>query len=201
MTPGGHPLTRACVLVPMKRFALAKSRLSARLAEAERSALARAMFERVLDAARGDGCSTCVITNGDDVAEVARHAGAHVLRDPQPMAALGELIDHGLVWLSARGAERALILMADLPQILPSDVRTCLDELDAVDMAVCADRRRRSTNALALRLPFAAPTAFGHPDSYREHLARAASLGLRVRELPNARLAHDVDTEEDLPRR
>ena len=193
-------LMRACVLVPMKRFALAKSRLSTRLAEAERAALARSLFERVLFAARGDEFSTCVITNGDDVAELAQRAGAQVLHDPQPTAALGELIDHGLAWVNARGAARALILMADLPQILPSDVRTCLDTLDEVDMAVCADRRRRSTNALALRLPFAAPTAFGHPDSYREHLSRAASLGLRVRELPNARLAHDVDTEEDLPR-
>lgn len=190
---------RSWVLIPMKRFASAKSRLGAQLAEAERAALARSMFERVLGAARACGENeTCVITNGDDVAELAQRAGAHVLRDPQPTAALGALMDWGIEQLLARHATRVLMLMGDLPRILASDVRACFEALEEVEMVLCADRRRRSTNALGLRVPFAEPTAFGHAESYALHLARARALGARVRELANPRIAHDVDTPADL---
>lgn len=190
---------RSWVLIPMKRFALAKSRLSVRLAEADRAALARSMFERVLGAARAcDENQTCVITNGDDVAELALRAGAHVLRDPQPTAALGALLDWGIEQLVGRHATRVVVLMGDLPRIVASDVRGCFEALEEVEMVVCADRRRKSTNALGLRVPFGAKTAFGDAESYALHLARARELGARVRELVNPRIAHDVDTEGDL---
>jgi 2-phospho-L-lactate guanylyltransferase len=193
------------VLIPMKCFALAKTRLRMRLDPSERAALGRAMFQRVLRAT--SGCDTWVLTNGDDVAQLARQLGSHVLEDPpQPLTAaveasstaLGSLIDWGLRELAAQGVRRALVLMADLPLIEPDDVARLMAALDRVELAATSDRRGHSTNALALHLPFAARTAFGDPRSYALHLRRARELGLRTMELPNARIAHDIDIPEDL---
>ena len=192
------------VVIPMKSFRQAKSRLRERLSDAERSALARAMFERVLDAARG--CTTVVLTNGADVAEHARSAGAEVFWDPELPASisaanmrLAELIDAALIRLAARGATRALVLMGDLPFIEARDVAELLEALERCDVALAPDARGPCTNALALRLPAAFPTAFGHPRSYAVHSERARERALRLSELGNPRLAHDVDTAEDLP--
>jgi 2-phospho-L-lactate guanylyltransferase len=196
-----------CVLIPMKRFVLAKTRLRARRDPAERAKLGRAMFERVLHAANGH--ETWVLTNGDDVAQLARQLGSHVLEDPPPpltaaegtptTTALGSLVDWGLRELAARGVRRALVLMADLPLIEPEDVAQLSAALEGADLAATSDRRGHSTNALALRLPFAARTAFGDPRSYALHLRRARALGLRALEVPNERIAHDVDIPDDLP--
>jgi 2-phospho-L-lactate guanylyltransferase len=196
----------AYVVIPMKSFRDAKSRLRDRLSDAERCGLARAMFERVLSAARQ--CSaeaqTLVLTNGPDVAELAQAGGAEVLWDPElpeiaTGARLGALIDAALLRLTARGAARALVLMGDLPFIEAQDVAELLDALERCDLALAPDARGPCTNALAVRLPIAFPTAFGHPHSYAVHSERARERGLRLSELGNRRLAHDVDTAEDLP--
>jgi 2-phospho-L-lactate guanylyltransferase len=193
---------RTWVLVPMKRFAQAKSRLQEQLSPDARRTLARALFVRVLGAAqRGVGVAgTAVVTNGDDVAELAERAGVHVLRDAaleQPT--LGRLLDAALHELPRLGATRAIVLMGDLPQIEAGDVSELAAALDDVDVAISPDRHGRSTNALAVHLPFPLATAFGDPSSYGLHVRSAREHGLRVLTLVNARLGHDVDTRLDLP--
>lgn len=190
-----------CVLVPMKQFARAKSRLRSSLDDLARAALARRMFERVLCAARA--CehvhASFVLTDGSEVAELARQLGAEVLRDPVPaLPELGPLLDWGLAQVHAHGATRALVLMADLPALESSDVSELCALLDRYEVVAAPDRRERSTNALALRLPYALATAFGHPDSYDAHRVQAQQQGLSLYELRNPRLAHDVDIAADL---
>ena len=70
-------------LVPVKSFARAKSRLAGVLGPAEREALARSMFEHVLRvlASSGEVGGVTVVTDGDDVATLARSLGAAVMRD------------------------------------------------------------------------------------------------------------------------
>jgi 2-phospho-L-lactate/phosphoenolpyruvate guanylyltransferase len=190
-------------LIPMKRFADAKSRLRDQLPDAARGALARAMFEHVLGAARA--CSAlagvAVLTNGDEVELLAQRAGAHVLRDSalqQPR--LGALLDDALAQLPVLGATRAVVLMADLPYLEARDIACLVDSLDHSDMALVPDARGTCTNALAIRLPLRFATAFGHPQSYAVHTQRAHDHAMRLTQLQNARIAHDVDTHDDLPR-
>lgn len=192
---------RTCVLVPMKDFGRAKSRLRGHLDDASRAQLARSMFERVLIAA--GSCelvhATYVITDGPEVALQARVRGAQVLQDPAPaLPGLGALLDWGLAQLHARGAGRVLVLMADLPGLQPTDVRALCVLLDRFDAVAAPDGRGRSTNALGLRLPYDAATAFGDPDSFTEHLRRSRALGLSVCEHASPGLAHDVDVAADL---
>jgi 2-phospho-L-lactate guanylyltransferase len=193
---------RVFVLIPMKRFSAAKSRLREQLPDAARMALALAMFERVLVAAKQSGAvSGCaVLTNGPDVALLARRAGAHVLYDAALEApTLGTLIDAALPELQALSADSALVLMADLPYLEARDLESMIDALATCDVALAPDARGRSTNALAVRLPFELRTAFGDPDSFTVHTQRARQHGLRVASVQSQRLAHDVDTPDDLP--
>jgi 2-phospho-L-lactate guanylyltransferase len=193
---------RTCALIPMKAFGEAKTRLRGRLDDASRRHLARAMFERVLAAVRDSGAidAVYVITNGDDVASVVRDAGGQLLGDPEPRrASLGALIDWGLAELLRAGTSRAVVLMADLPCATAADVLSVCVALESSDVVLVADRRGRSTNALGVQLPWNTTTAFGDPRSYALHLESAQALGLRACELTNARLAHDVDTPDDLP--
>jgi 2-phospho-L-lactate guanylyltransferase len=192
---------RTCVLVPMKPFGRAKSRLRGHLDDAARSDLARRMFESVLTAARNCDLvhATYVITTGTEVAKVARALGAEVLQDPEPaLPGLGALLDWGIGHIHAQAATRALVLMADLPALEAADVCELCALLDDFDVVAAPDRHERSTNALALRLPYGAATAFGHPDSYAAHRAQAQALGLSVCELRRPRLAHDLDVAADM---
>ena len=159
------------------------------------------MFERVLTEVRA--CervqSTVVVTDGAEVAQVARALGADVLTDPVPtLPGLGPLIDWGLGQLHAQAHTRAVVLMADLPTMEFTDVLALCTLLDHYDVVAAPDRRGRSTNALALHLPHPAKTAFGHPDSYTAHRAQAQALGLTLFELRSPRLAHDLDVAADL---
>ena len=53
---------------------------------------------------------------------------------------------------------------------------------------------------LAVRLPLHFATAFGDPQSYTVHTQAARTHAMRLVQQQNARIAHDVDTAEDLPR-
>jgi 2-phospho-L-lactate guanylyltransferase (CobY/MobA/RfbA family) len=67
-------------------------------------------------------------------------------------------------------------------------------------MAIVSDVRGTCTNALAVRLPLHFATAFGDPQSYAVHTQTARTHAMRLVQQQNARIAHDVDTAEDLPR-
>jgi 2-phospho-L-lactate guanylyltransferase len=193
-----------CVILPVKSFAQGKTRLRTQLSDQARATLARDLFVRALCAALQ--CprvsTTYVITNGEDVASVVRitdsERHAVVLRDPEPTRPLAELMDWALAEVCARGAARALILMADLPAIEAGDLELLCTALDFHDCVLVPDRRGQSTNALGLHLPFHGRTAFGQPDSLAQHQALARALGLRAWVLANARIAHDIDVPEDL---
>jgi 2-phospho-L-lactate guanylyltransferase len=107
-------------------------------------------------------------------------------------------MDWALQEVAERAAERALIVMADIPGLASCDLDELCGTLDDNDCVLVPDRRGTSTNALGLRLPFHGKTAFGHPDSLALHDRRVRELGLRTRVAGNARIAHDIDVIEDL---
>ena len=167
-------------VVPMKCFRRAKSRLAPALSPEEREALARRLFDRVLEAVAPQVEGVLVLTDGPDVAEAAR--GHRVLWDA-PGLDLGALVNRGLGQLRA---ERGLVVMADLPEIVPEDVRQLLRH----GHAVAPDLRDAGTNALVVPLPGRA--CFGHADSFRRHLAAGPAVVRR------RGLALDLDRPEDL---
>lgn len=187
------------VVVPAKSFGRAKSRLEDALDAPARAALARSLLEHVLDAvAACDAVAdVLVVTDGDDVALLAHERGLRCVRDPgEPPLRLA--VDLGLDAAFAGPAGPALVLMADLPWLSPSDVSGLLAALDRADVVLGPDAQHLGTNALALGPGVRMPTAFGRADSFAEHVARATALGLRVRLHESPGVAFDVDTPADL---
>jgi len=178
-------------LVPAKDFGRGKSRLAPVLADAGRAELARRLFDHVLATVTGLVDGVLVATDSDAVAAAARAHDAAVRRDGGP-APLARIVDAALAELAARGATRALVLMADLPRIDPDDVRAVLAALAHADVVAVPDQHGRHTNALALAPPTRIATAFGRPDSLAAHRAAGAVV------LERPRIGFDVDGPEDL---
>jgi 2-phospho-L-lactate/phosphoenolpyruvate guanylyltransferase len=187
----------AWAVVPAKSLVDGKSRLRPVLADGDRARFARRLLEHVLDvlgACALDG--VLVATGGDDVAAVAMARGMEVLRD-RGVGTLAEVVDRALSDVASRGAQTAVVLMADLPQIEPRDVGALLAALDDHDVALVCDHLGRHTNALALAPPTALATCFGREDSFAAHRAAAREAGLRAIHLKSERIAFDVDLPAD----
>jgi 2-phospho-L-lactate guanylyltransferase len=190
----------AWAIVPAKSLARGKSRLQGVLDGNARASFARGLLEHMLAVlAACDLAGVLVATDGDDVADLARAHGAVVRRD-RGEGSLAAVVDGSLADVAARGAQAAVVLMADLPRIEPRDVKALLDALDACDVALVRDHLGHHTNALALAPPQAITTSFGHPRSFALHAEAAHAAGLRVAVVDNDRIAFDVDGPADLAR-
>jgi 2-phospho-L-lactate guanylyltransferase len=183
-------------VVPVRSFRCAKSRL-AHIPPPRRAALARGLCEHVLGTLAGHAelAGLVVATDCCEVAQLARRYGADIVRDRE-LRALAAIVDGALRHVAARGADAALVVMADLPRLAAADVDGLLAGLREADVVVAPDRGRAGTNALALASHTWLPTAFGHDDSFARHLRTAAAHGARVAVCETAGLACDVDLRE-----
>jgi 2-phospho-L-lactate guanylyltransferase len=191
-------------IIPVKSFARAKSRLSRVLRDDERADLAHSFFLHVLQVAEASAAfaRVLVVTDGDDVAELALARGADVLRDPtfRGASCLGDVVDAAIGHVVGE-ADAVFVTMGDLPLLEVSDVSLALASLANVDLVLAPDHREEGTNALALRTTVASRatrTAFGRPDSFARHCAMVPPGRLTVHR--SRGLAFDVDTTQDLLR-
>jgi len=187
------------VLVPAKAFSRAKARLHPVLAAPERAALARGMLEHVLVAVAGSAGvrAVTVVTDGDEVAAVARAHGAFALVERG--TGLSAVVDAGLADLAAPEGDPVLVLMADLPLLVPEDVDALVGALSGDSFVVAPDRHGLGTNALGLgRGARRSASRFGRVDSFDAHLAAARSAGLDPVVVRTRGLGWDVDVPGDL---
>ena len=189
---------RWTVLVPVKRLALAKTRLAPAVPAAPgaptRAELALALATDAVTAALAcDRVARVLVITSDPVAGPALAArGADVVPD-LPEAGLDEALRHA--------AERAraddpgcgvAALSADLPALTPSGLGAALDAAARHPRAVVADAAGAGTALLA-----AGPGVALHPAYGVGSLARHATLGaVRLDAAPVLR--RDVDTPADL---
>ncbi len=184
-------------LVPVKAFAMAKTRLEPVLSRAECAALAEHMARDVLRAltATPGLTGTAVLSSEPGLAALAETTGCRVYTQAPTQdlcTALGETARQ----LAASGARTLLIVPADLPTLSAADVQSLLDAHEA-GVTLCPASRDGGTNALLLTPPTAIPPLFG-PDSARRHAdaARERELPVARRELPA--FARDIDAPPDL---
>jgi 2-phospho-L-lactate/phosphoenolpyruvate guanylyltransferase len=186
----GHPLRIGprAVLVPVKAFDQAKRRLHLALNQLERRQLARAMADRVVDAAHP--LPVAVVCDDNEVAEWARARGALVVWEPG--RGLNGAVQAGVDHLRAGGVTQVTVAHADLPRA------TDLAEVGAVPgITLVPDRYGNGTNVIAL--PSDAGFGFSYgPGSFARHLAEAGRLGLSTRVLDRPDLAWDVDEPGDV---
>lgn len=169
-------------IIPLNLGRERKTRLAGRLSPSERERLVEAMALHVIDQLRSAG----------SVAEI------HVLSPAEPgfpgtqwlkdtRCGLNQELAHVL------GAERMLVIHADLPLLDANEVEALLREADKVGAAIAPDRATTGTNALALRDAGSFVPAFGE-GSFARHRTLLPEAAIVVR--PGLQI--DVDTPEDL---
>lgn len=186
------------ILVPVKDLAHAKQRLSAVLTPQERLALAQAMCEDVLqELARWQKRPGVAVVTGDPFArDLAARFDFEVIADAVNPGETGA-IEMATAECRRRGADRTLVVPADIPLLEASELQRIADSAPPGGAVLVPDAAGRGTNA-ALRAPADLfPLRFGN-DSFLPHLAAAKATGRPCVVLTLPGIARDVDRPEDL---
>ena len=181
------------VVVPVKRLALAKSRLHS-YGDGAREALALAFAADVV--AMALACPSVedvlVVTDDPVAGPVLARLGARVVAD-DPDAGLNPALEHGADLLREHAPGRGVVtLSADLPACRPEDLRDVLLLLVPGQRAFVPDVGGSGTTLLAAAAGLALSPQFG-PESRAGHLRSGA---VELTAAPGLR--RDVDTPDDL---
>jgi 2-phospho-L-lactate guanylyltransferase len=195
---------RATVILPVKRFANAKTRVVKAIGPPGRAAILRAMLADVLVALdRAREVERIILVTGEGRAE--KVAMERAKRVPTPIEVLRDPADHGhsqaatlgIVRAKALGATCTALLPGDCPLLDPDELDGALSSIAEGTVGVASDRHGTGTNGLVLSPADAIGPAFG-PDSCERHLDRARRAGYRAEFLEVPSLAVDLDTPDDL---
>lgn len=184
------------VLVPLKPFALAKSRLGSGFDDATRARIAERLARHVLSIASASFPGAVHVVAVASMATFVNECDATLVQESSAAHSLGEVVDAALDELATRGYGRALVLMGDLPDASPSALSALADH--AADVVVAESDDGRGTNALVVRLPRAFAMAFAEEGSGLTHESRARAAGLRVARMRDAAFLRDLDRPSDL---
>jgi 2-phospho-L-lactate guanylyltransferase len=177
------------VVIP---FAGAQGKTRLHVSSRVRRELSLAMLRDVLAACVAVG-RTRVVTPDAEGAETARESGAEPVDDPG--GGQGEAVRAGLAGVEADGI---VVLNADLPCVVPADLRSLLAATPAGGVAL-VEALDGTTNALSLPAPEVFEPLYGR-DSASRFKAHAAGLGLEAVSVAVPNIAEDVDTLADLER-
>src|SRR2546425_4179473 len=184
------------VLLPVKEFANAKQRLSAKLDPPARAGLARAMCLDVLKTLSRTRVPNRVIvfTAADEVIEMARPFGFDVVLE-KSVDGHSAAVNHMVSELSLSSA-RILSIAIDLPRLVPSEIDFALDAASD-PVTLIPSRDWTGTNGVVFISPAHIAMEYGE-GSFRRHLSKAAAAGHRADVMSLPGIAFDIDTPEDL---
>jgi 2-phospho-L-lactate/phosphoenolpyruvate guanylyltransferase len=192
------PLRRpATVVIPVRSFEGAKSRLGAVLDAEERRDLVTRLLRRTVRAALATPGVAEVLVVSPDAEVLALAAGIGAGPVLQRSRGLNPALQEARA--AAPAASRLLIVPADLPAVSPAALAAVLlagDAAGSPSVVLCPDRHGRGTNALLLDPPDVIDPAFGG-DSRAAHAWLASSADSAFVEVPGD-LGLDVDTPDDL---
>jgi 2-phospho-L-lactate guanylyltransferase len=180
------------IVVPIKEPGACKTRLRSMLDDVEREHLVHTMLRHVMVTVSGVGGNNRFLLLSRD------GYGVPPLFERIPDTGRG--LNGELTGLAkaALGADRLVIVPADLPLIGISDVNALIG-LPPGLAAIAPDRAQLGTNALSLPLPMACDFRFQFGvGSFARHSAEAARLSLPLSVLHSDRLAFDIDEPADL---
>lgn len=209
----------AVALVPVKRLALAKSRLATHLTHRQRETLVLDMLQHVLSTlCESDSFEQIYVVSADaQVLQLAQHWGAEALREtrsghnPALQAAAQTILEralwrHTIQMRQMLPANRTLFtpqnvglltISADLPLLSQEDVQALLSSGERSHVVLAAATNGTGTNALLLRPPLVLPYLFG-PGSLQAYIQAARQRNMRYLLLHRPGLALDIDTREDM---
>ncbi len=186
------------ILVPVKNLEKAKQRLSPVLNPVERSRIAAAMLEDVLDAlTRCRQASEVAVVTGDSHAQsLARRRGFALVEDSENPGETGAIEAATRVCIQ-RGSNYTLVLPADIPLINAAEIGEIFAAAANSGTVLVPSASGRGTNAALRRPADLFPLRFGN-DSFLPHLAAARETGKPVQVLRFPGVGLDVDEPADL---
>lgn len=191
-------MSHTWALVPLNNLAQAKSRLESVLGCAGRRVLMLAMAEDVLSA-------LCAVAGIERVLLVSSEPEAGNLLREWPIEVfycadhegLNQELEQAVAYAAAHGAERVLIVHADLPWLQPDTLAHFIAGCPSGAICAASCKLGSGTNALLLPLPLPLPLVFG-ANSLRRFRDAAATAGLELQVVEDQRLSLDIDSPADL---
>lgn len=172
----------------------AKTRLSDALSTEDRTALARAMLDDVLQAVSRAGLAGTIAVLDPPERPFGEAVAIH-----DPGEGLDAAVASGIRAALSAGARTAVVLAGDLPLLQPDDISGLVAEAEGPRAVVIAtDRHLTGTNALVLRPPDVIAPAFGAGSGARHLASAVAAVGGSARMVTTHRVALDIDTPDDL---
>ena len=186
------------VLIPVKPFSEAKSRLASHISECGRELLALRMLQHTLQQALHTKSihGVAVVSRSLEVRSLCESLGARFIQENG--FELNQALEQGAQEIWALGAKRILILPADIPAVQVKDLEQLMEARpDHHEIIICPDSEGLGTNALLIPHLAKIPFRFG-AHSFQRHREEAKRLGITCRELSVPNIAIDVDYYEDL---
>lgn len=185
---------KTAVLVPVKPFGVAKSRLAPVCSPSERESLTRSMLRSVINAAQHLRVALLATSTAEDVRRFALINGARFLSEPEG-GTLDDSLAFGVGQLANLGYGRVAVVNSDLP--FARDL-TWLADTDGI--IIVPDRTGKGTNAISLPSGIGFKFSYG-PGSFERHCDEARRLGFEpIVALDPDGLSFDIDEPEDLER-
>lgn len=187
------------IVIPVKFFANAKSRLAGYLEPEERAELAKAfcldLFATLANVRGVD--AVFVVSNEVRALEWAKQNGWQKLPETQQLSEAAS-VDFACGHCEMLGFDALLRIPTDIPLLRSEDVEQMFAALDDAPSCVMAPSRDGAgTNALLRSPPRAFPSFFGK-DSLVRHREAARAAGVAVKIIHNRRIELDVDEPGDL---
>jgi len=186
------------LIVPVRGFDDAKSRLSSVLNPTQRRALAQNCARAVLT--RSASCSRFVVCDNEEVAQWARSCDATPIRVTS--RGLNDSLTESIPLISSHSPiDLFLVSHADLPLSDPLD--HLIDSLQTGDhkpsIIICPDRHHDGTNVLGIPASLIADWKFQYGQgSFTQHLQQAKATGRPIRVIEDPHIGLDLDTADDL---
>ena len=186
---------RWCLVLPVKRLALAKTRLGAPYAGLrEELALAFALDTSAAALASPLVASVHVVTDDARAADALAELGVAVCGD-DPDDGLNAALQHGAAQAAAARPGAAVgTLAADLPALRPSELTAALRTAALHDRGFVRDAHGTGTTLLLARVPGDLRPMFGPGSAARHEASGAHELAGQTL----SSLRRDVDTADDL---
>lgn len=187
------------ILVPVKDLSRANNRLSSILPQKDRTSLAYAMLEDVLEnTSRSVAADRKVVITIDRKAEkIAKQYGFEIIREEEQNGESSS-VDQAIVKCMEMGARSLLVIPGDAPLIRAGDIDSVFNaepDSDCVVMVPAADRL--GTNAILRKPPDIIPSRFGH-DSFNKHIDEARKAGADIVTLDIPNISLDIDEPKDI---
>ena len=186
------------IVVPVKRFSNAKTRLSEVLTPAERESLAQVMLNDVLGAISKSRLVSgiLVVSNEPRARYAAERAGGLFLLEEE--LGVSQAIVKASEWLKNHGQRCFMMLPSDIPLVNSGEIDLLVGgHSGSVGVTLVPDRRQEGTNGLIVSPTDAIPFCFGD-GSFAKHIkaCRSASIEPQISHADGISL--DIDSPLDL---